>query len=385
MNSRLPVLAALVLAFAVGCSEDNPAKPQGATRRTLSFALQPGIPLTSIPHTTITSQDFNKDGVMDLATSSSESALVYVTLGRGDGTFPVPNRIPLPAGSSTALNVVAGDWDKDTSQDIALNTQGLPSMQTIYLFGRGDGSFDLTPIPNVPWMAQSTPAMGDFNGDGIDDYIGQRWDSVAVVLGDPNRAHGRLLSYVAPGPTGTGVTGGIAADFDGNGLVDYAIGGLATTNHVSVYYGNGDGTVQSPITPADAGWDQGACSIRRPDGLSGRDLAVAHSQAGAVGVLRRVSGTFVAEVTYLAGADPRDVGAGDFDADGIEDLIVASYGNNSAAVLLGRSDGTFDAAVHFNSGNSPYRLDVADLNNDGLPDVALVSLRAIYVLLNTSQ
>jgi hypothetical protein len=367
LTLSLLALAALISA----CGDDNPEKPSGPT---LSFALQPAVPLGSIPWRTIATGDFDHDGNADLATCSSESSLIYVALGHGDGTFQIPRRVPV-AGA----DVTAGDFDHDGNLDLAA---GRLVQGTAFLYGRGDGDFDLVSL-GVPIMDQRTPSAGDFNGDGIDDYVGQCLDSVAVVLGNSGRVHTRVVSYLPPR---AGVYGeGVATDIDGDGRADYAVGNWSSANHVSVYYGNGDGTFQAQATPSDAGWDLGVCSIRRLGGGVGRDLAIAHNIGETAGVVRRVTGAFVPEATYPAGPSPTDVGAADFNMDGVEDLVVASYDNNSAAILLGRTDGTFGSAVHFNIGSSPQCLAVADVNNDGRPDLAVVGIRAFYILLNTSK
>jgi len=160
-------------------------------------------------------------------------------------------------------------------------------------------------------------------------------DSVAVVLGNSSRSHTRVVSHhPPPGPYGEG----LATDIDGDGHVDYAVGNYGSENHANVYYGNGNGTVQPQITPSDAGWDLGICSIKRPDGGAGHDLAIAHNIGDKVGVLRRVNGTFAGEVTYPAGTSLTDVGAGDFDADGAEDLVIGGQDTNNVQILRGRAD-----------------------------------------------
>jgi hypothetical protein len=370
MSARRVSLGLVMLcAITCACGDDNPEKPGPPA---LSFALQPPIPLGSTLWRSIASVDFNHDGNADLAACSSESNLVYVTLGRGDGTFQSPRRIPV-----AEIDVTAGDFDGDGNLDLATSrlAQGVT-----FLYGRGDGNFDVI-SSGFHYLDQFTGSAGDFNGDGIDDYAGQASDSVAVVLGNSSRAHTRVVSYLIPRAGGYGE--GVAADIDGDSHVDYAVGNQA--NHANVYYGNGDGSFQSQATPSDAGWDMGMCSIRPRGGTAGRDLAIAHNIGDVVGVLRRVSGAFVAEVTYPLGTSLTDVGAGDLDMNGVEDLVVCGLDTNSIMVLRGYNDGTYAAAKPFHVGGPAQSLAVVDVNNDGLPDVAVVGFREMYVLLNTTK
>ena len=128
----------------------------------------------------------------------------------------------------------------------------------------------------------------------------------------------------------------------------------------------------------------GMCSISRPGG-PGRDLAIAHNIGDKVGVLRRVSGAFAGEVTYPTGTSITDVGAGDFNQDGMEDLVVCGLDTNSVQILRGRTDGTFDGGKPFNVGAEAQSLTVVDVNNDGQLDIGVAGFRNMYVLLNTTK
>ena len=371
MSPRRISLGLITLsAITCACGDDNPQKPPGPG--SLSFALQPTIPVGSTLWKSIASGDFNHDGNADLATASSESALVYVVLGHGDGTFETPRRV-----SVSENGVTAGDFDHDGNLDLATSR-----LDIAFLYGHGDGTFDVT-LLGVHYLDQFTSSVGDFNGDGIDDYVGQYEDSVIVVLGNSSRAHTRIVSYL---PTRVDPYGeGVATDIDGNGHVDYATGNLGSSNHANVYYGNGDGTFQPRATPPDSGWDMGVCSISRPGGGPGRDLAIAHNIGDKVGVLRWVGGTFAGEVTYPTGTSLTDVGSGDFNLDGREDLVVCGLDTNSIQILRGRTDGTFDGGKPFNVGAEAQSLAVVDVNNDGRLDICVAGFRNMYVLLNTSQ
>jgi hypothetical protein len=62
----------------------------------------------------------------------------------------------------------------------------------------------------------------------------------------------------------------------------------------------------------------------------------------------------------------------DVNGDGIPDLVIANWRENTVSVSIGRGDGTFRAPVGYNVAR-PTGVAVADLNGDGIPDLAVSS------------
>jgi N-acetylneuraminic acid mutarotase len=81
------------------------------------------------------------------------------------------------------------------------------------------------------------------------------------------------------------------------------------------------------------------------------------------------------------------IAVGDFNGDGIPDLVVANYGNsvsinNTLTVLLGNGDGTFTAlAASPKTGGAPFSIVVGDFNGDGIPDLAVACLDGSVTIL----
>ncbi len=71
------------------------------------------------------------------------------------------------------------------------------------------------------------------------------------------------------------------------------------------------------------------------------------------------------------GQNPADVGAGDFNGDGIADLVVTNQGESTVSIYLGKADGTFQVKSDVTVGANPRYVAVGDLNGDGLADLVL--------------
>jgi hypothetical protein len=64
---------------------------------------------------------------------------------------------------------------------------------------------------------------------------------------------------------------------------------------------------------------------------------------------------------------------GDFDADGIADLVSANSESNNVSVLMGNGNGTFRPAEDFSVGSEPHSVVVGDFNGDARQDLAVAN------------
>jgi hypothetical protein len=72
--------------------------------------------------------------------------------------------------------------------------------------------------------------------------------------------------------------------------------------------------------------------------------------------------SFVARRDIPVGSWPETVLSGDFDGDGILDLIVANHASNSLSVLLGLGDGGFVTSDQFSVLHSPQSTEMELFN-----------------------
>jgi hypothetical protein len=73
------------------------------------------------------------------------------------------------------------------------------------------------------------------------------------------------------------------------------------------------------------------------------------------------------------GMGPRRVAVGDFNKDGISDLAVTNFADNSLSVFMGNGSGGFAAAGIYQSiGSGPQGISTGDFNGDGYLDLAVV-------------
>ncbi|HEX3377988.1 MAG TPA: VCBS repeat-containing protein, partial [Candidatus Acidoferrales bacterium] len=186
----------------------------------------------------------------------------------------------------------------------------------------------------------------------------------------------------------------IIGDFNTDGKPDIAfteIPSIYGPFSVCISLGNGDGTFQSPscaVPPAQAGdssHNLGTPVIVDFNGDGKLDLAVPNVGDGFNNLsifLGNGDGTLQAPTLVPAGGSPYSISAGDFNKDGRTDLAVV-YRNNAFGILLGNGDGTFQApaivAVPIPAGITLGfgAVTTGDFNLDGNLDLILANLSSL--------
>ena len=221
------------------------------------------------------------------------------------------------------------------------------------LFGQGGGSFAGAPVADAgpessPNVEQSI-ATADFDGDGIPDlaFADFEQESLTILKGAGNGDFSPVFHYAFP----TSSTANIlpvsiaAADFNRDGKPDVAAlvdaAPAAMQGAVQIFLGNGDGTLQAPLSfplPA-ANMSFIAAADLNGDGIP--DLAAtAQAEFGSAG-----KGDGHLRVYDLRNSR-RNFGLARlwrFQSRWKLDVAIANQSAGAVEILLGRGDGTFIA------------------------------------------
>ncbi len=195
--------------------------------------IEPGkIPIN------LTAGDFNEDGFPDLAVTLRYHKVV-ILLNKGGGHFDEPHPLAVN-GQPTAL--VVGDYDHDKHLDVATALAGSGNRGVQILWGRGDGSFEVSKIFKGGGQPL-TLANIDANGDGFDDLISSSnvLHSMTMSMNNKDRTFSALKDFASGNfPKFVAV-----ADFTGDGNQDLAVSN-ATDDVITISLGRGDGTFLYP-------------------------------------------------------------------------------------------------------------------------------------------
>jgi hypothetical protein len=334
----------------------------------------------------------NYGGTAVFATSSSSPQSVtfagpYLSATALTSVGPAPNTTL--TGTVSAFGPVTPTGSvtfTDTTSNVVLGTAPLNAAS----LKNGFTPYVLYPIANMnngQTGGTIGPAIGDFNGDGRLDYaVPTNTGPIVILLGAGNGTftNGTTITTTSPfEPTSV-----VVGDFNGDGKQDLAVLSAAGTGSVNIYLGNGNGTFQAaknyPVAASTSASRLLAVGDFNQDGI--QDLVATNSALNQVAViLGNGDGSFQAPSYYAVGNAPWNVVVGDLNKDGFLDLAVSSDGSSSVSILQGNGDGTFKPFTTANTGASQVgSVAIGDFNGDGYPDLATTSApdNSVYVLLN---
>ena len=279
---------------------------------TYAAFLQPPEPI-GVESSPNESGDFDGDGKVDIAVSSTDNGSVWLVRGAGNGTWTSAQEMPVgmePHGIAVLDIDGDGDWDfvnanqNSDNLSVMVNNGGVLAAPTFIESG-GAGEYALN--------------SGDMNGDGIADLVvgAQNSEQIIVLLGNGNGTFTPQPAQDAGGLVWKLVLG----DLDGDGKLDVAaVNG--DSNTASILLGNGDGTVRPPTVYPLSGTGVGTV-LGDLDGDGDLDWVVSSFSGGRWHVfINDGTGTFTEDPTIAAVSNPSCAILTDVDDDGDLDLVL---------------------------------------------------------------
>ena len=257
-----------------------------------------------------------------------------------DATGNLPPEIVRTAGAA------AGDVDGDGIDDLAVFHGGIEML-------RNDGNGNFRTDPDA--FPGSFPDAGHFTcgvfarrrGSSVQDLLAFGGsDAPARVFLNDGAGHfhdGALL----PAPAGRPAAGGCAAvaDLDGDGNPDVIVA-YTEPDAIRILMNNGDGTfrdetaLRMPALPESQGGIRRISVVRNGIVRNGKNktwmLVVTRVGIPPLIEVARGDGTFAAD-EWQPATGPWEVAPGDFNGDGLPDLVFAQGGGSSLAARFGQA------------------------------------------------
>jgi hypothetical protein len=307
--------------------------------------------------------DVDRDGRLDVVIANFDDDSVSPYLGFGDGDFGPPGGPYSIAPGGRPRWVTLADFDDDGELDIVASAA---SGHLVFL-GGGSGfpTTRTSPVVGNPYISRSA----DFDFDGNLDLAVLNGSSVEIYRGDGT---GRFAPVGALSLGGIG-SGLVVGDFDKDGFIDIAATQI-TDDAFLLFFGTGPGSwnpVALQRSPGRTPMDFDAADF---DGNGFVDFAVPVKGTNSVRLILERGGTWLLDPTPLpAPREPVALKTSDINRDGTFDLVVASQGEHVVAFYLGDGTGKFGAESWATVGvRGPTSLAMGDFDADGANDVAVV-------------
>lgn len=303
--------------------------------------------------------DINDDGFDDFAFSSDTSIAgqnhSYVLYGKGTefasanltslSPLTPDNHTPVSGNLFFGTSIAGiGDFNGDGKEDFMIGQPGNSTYQTasgtISIISGADMNTVLadasmaTSVPSGSMLGQSVSGVGDFDNDGYADIVaGAPGADTAYFIA------GRSSPYTSPIGQST------LLSHTGNDAFGSSVSGIGDFN--------GDGYSDFAVGAPSANTNAGIAYIYTGGDTMGTPITISGTTGQLLGQ----------EVAYM----------GDLNNDGYSDLLVGGN-NNTGRIVFGADSGTGDA-VSLNIPNTTYTLTgaggVGDFNGDGYDDFAL--------------
>jgi hypothetical protein len=313
----------------------------------VTATVAPGLP--GLYDSSVAWGDFDNDGRLDLLisglTNFSGGAVAQVWRNTGSQFTNVP--IPCLAGVGES-SVAWSDFDSNGRLDFLITgTSNGVSSGAISQFWRNTGNgFTNVEIPGLSGAYSGSLAIGDFDNDGSPDFL---------ITGITNSSTGgsavQLWRNTGAGFTNVPIPGlrGVYAssvawgDYDNDGLLDFLLEGLAGNTFVSELWRNtGNGFTNVPV-PGLPGIADGSLAWGDYDNDGRLDFLITGLTNGATEISqiwRNTGGGFTnVPVPGLPGSFDNSLAWGDFDNDGRLDFLVAGTIAGGFASQLWRNTG----------------------------------------------
>ncbi|WP_164103076.1 FG-GAP-like repeat-containing protein [Candidatus Laterigemmans baculatus] len=341
----------------------------------------------------LAADDLDGNGTVDVvvvAVDGTGSGRLIVLSGDGDGGLTTQRRFRL--GNVYPLAVSLEDLDGDGASDAIVSTTGV----TLVFAGNGEGTFG---SPESTVVRGSMASIEDLDGDGALDLV-TSWNQQAQLhYGNGDRTFAPAVSVPLSSSFNFPVTSLVVADATGDGIRDLIAAMLDdrflddATGRLVVLAGAADGSFADPIdVTLSEGTQPVALASEDIDGDGDFDLVLLGSTQHGFAphtplsvLINEGNGAFQPSLEINVDGSVDDLTTGDFDGDGVADLLLRSMGGRRVVVMRGDGAGGFapldprDADLVVD--DFPRSVAVGDVNGDGILDLVTSNASSLSVLI----
>lgn len=337
-----------------------------------SYALESHVQLPGKVNQVL-SEDFDLDGVEELAVSYSDIPRIDIMTGEtGDWVIHHSLETSLPADYFQIVPLYGGDLSIISS----VESRG---MMEFFHFSMGN------------WIHEDSYYVGchprrliacDLNGDGVNEIacLGYSDNLVSILLG--NTLPGFLGFSAVPLPENPGAA--IMADFDGDGVSDLLLSTIFPTV-LNLYLREPGGGLSKTPMAQDVDFLPFSMAVGDFSGDPGEELVVSNINSGNLVFLSYEGASgFVNRFETPYSSSLSDLRIADIDGDGNADIYQAQSSRQQVDILFGLGERAFAPVVSLDLPFGIFDVAAIDLNQDSLLDlVATDGISRVWSLVNS--
>jgi hypothetical protein len=317
------------------------------------------------PPAAMVAGDLNADTNLDLAIASS-TGLVRLLAGNGQGGWTSLGDLPT-GGSPVALWLADVDRDAKTDVIVLDATNG-----TVNLWRHSSGTNFSSPLTITLGGQLTALAVADLNQDSRPDIVvtDAARSCLWVMLGNVTNLFDSPVVF----PVGGHPSALVTADFTRDGRLDV----VAACDEGLYLLPNSANTLFSPAVVIP-GNHAAALAAGDFDHDGAVDLALADNASGELQLLlNNLAGSLTNSQSLWVGGLITALDAHDFTGDGLVDVALTDSLDSSLRILPGSTNGGLvtyyqDDGVYYQAGLDPVSLAAGDFNRDGLPDLVVAN------------
>src|ERR1700756_4449819 len=340
----------------------------------------------------VVAQDFNNDALLGVAVVNQADSSISLLLSKDNGNFTPTAGSPIKLGTNEQLpSAIASKIFRLTDAthlvqpaDLVIANSGSNTVSVLLGSENFDGTFtEATGSAFAVGAKPSGVVIADFNGDGLLDFavINQGDNTISVFQGDGQGGFTPFpKSPFALPTTEKGPIAVLSGTFDNSGKPEIAVLN-ATTQNIGIFQATGDSSFNGTFaelsgSPVATGPDPVAFAVGDLNADNIDDFAVVNQSQNTVTVLLNdTTGVFTAAAgsPLATAATPAGVAIADFTNDGIGDIAVTNNGASTLGVYAGLGSGQFSSRIELSTPQGPLALITAVLTSSGLPDAVLTA------------
>jgi hypothetical protein len=340
--------------------------------------------------------DLNSDGMMDLAFYGEPKGLYVILQKAGEAeagkvrrlNWRTRKKIKIDDGLVTSEVLVCADFNNDGADDLAL-----AGRNTVYLIlQKEDGSL-AEPVKYPTTALTRGVEVGDINGDGINDLVLVTNDNekpIHVRFGLETGQLGPQVRFFIEKPFALQLYNVDGTDGDEILGVDSRSGRLICYEYTCEKEADADWPILFYPLASGEGSDKRDLAVGDFDGDGLADVVISDPGAAELIFYKQTAGLGLSEpVRFPAFADIESLSGADIDGDGRTEIVVLSVKEK----VIGRADFeedrlSFPKPVEIVG--EPLAMDIADVDHDGSTDCVYISkdntdIRALRVIYNLGE